>query len=52
MLKLVFAGNLVYARESGFQTPEISIPFKALEDFSGSKENWCPRVDSNHRPAV
>ena len=37
MLKLVFPGNLIYARESGFQTPEISLPFKALEDFSSPK---------------
>ena len=37
MLKLVFPGSLVYSRESGFQTPEISLPFKALEGFSGPK---------------
>ncbi|MBZ9650170.1 recombinase family protein [Sphingobium sp. 3R8] len=37
MLKLVFAGNLIYSRESGFQTPEISLPFKALEDISSPK---------------
>ena len=38
MLKLVFAGNLIYAREHGFQTPEISLPFKALESVSGQSQ--------------
>ncbi len=38
MLKLVFAGNLIFARETGFQTPEISLPFKALEDVSSQKK--------------
>ena len=37
MLKLVFAGHLVYSRDSGFQTPEISLPFKALEEISSQK---------------
>ena len=34
MAKLVFADKLIYRRENGFQTPEISLPFKALRDFS------------------
>ena len=44
MLKLVFAGNLVYARKTGFQTPEISLPFKALEVISSPKKgNGAPK---------
>jgi len=35
MLKLVFGGHIKYDRENGFQTPEISFPFKALKDISG-----------------
>ncbi|AGH51411.1 resolvase [Sphingomonas sp. MM-1] len=38
MLKLVFTGHLTYDRKTGFQTPEISLPFKALEEISGSKK--------------
>ena len=41
MLKLVFAGNLAYSRESGFQTPEISLPFKALKEISGPKREMA-----------
>jgi site-specific DNA recombinase len=41
MLKLVFAGNLIFARKTGFQTPEISLPFKALEDFSSQKRGMA-----------
>ena len=41
MLKLVFAGNLVFAHKTGFQTPQISLPFKALEDFSGQKREMA-----------
>ncbi len=41
MLKLVFPGHLIYARESGFQTPEISLPFKAMEDFSNPKRKMA-----------
>ncbi len=37
MLKLVFPGSLVYARKIGFQTPEISMLFKVLEDISSPK---------------
>jgi site-specific DNA recombinase len=37
MLKLVFPGHLIYRRNSGFQTPEISLPFKALGDISVPK---------------
>ena len=41
MLKLVFAGNLIFTRETGFQTPEISLPFKALDDFSNPKREMA-----------
>lgn len=34
MLKLVFPGHLIYCRKTGFQTPEIALPFKALEEIS------------------
>lgn len=38
VLKLAFAGNLLYVREEGFRTAELSLPFKALSDFSGAKK--------------
>lgn len=41
MLKLVFTGHLVYDRKTGFQTPEISLPFKALEEISGPKREMA-----------
>jgi len=37
VLKLAFSGNLAYCRKEGFRTAEISLPFKALQDFSGVK---------------
>ncbi|MDE1466120.1 zinc ribbon domain-containing protein [Aurantiacibacter sp. D1-12] len=42
MLRLVFGGHIKFHRENGFQTPEISLPFKALSDFSGHKEGMVP----------
>ncbi len=41
MMKLVFAERLAYSRETGFQTPEISLPFKALEEISGPKREMA-----------
>lgn len=35
VLKLAFAGNLRYARNEGFRTAEISMPFMALKGISG-----------------
>lgn len=35
VLKLAFEDNLVFDRFHGFRTPDLSIPFKALRDFSG-----------------
>lgn len=44
VLKLAFADQLAYDRESGFRTPEISLPFKMLEDIcSGNLEMAHPR---------
>lgn len=37
LLKLVFAEPLPYCREKGFRTPTKSLPFNALEAFSGGK---------------
>ncbi len=33
VLKLAFSRRLPYCREKGFRTPEISLPFKLLEDM-------------------
>ncbi len=41
MAKLVFADHLIYCRENGLQTPEISLPFKALEELSAPKEGMA-----------
>ena len=41
MLKLVFGGSLQFKREVGFQTPEISLPFKWLGEISGSKKGMA-----------
>ena len=37
VLKLAFKDHLAYDRETGFRTPEISMPFKALGDICGGK---------------
>ena len=34
VLKLAFADNLQYARNEGFRTPNLALPFMALADFS------------------
>lgn len=36
VLKLVFADKLVYTRDTGFRTANLSLPFKALAAFSSS----------------
>jgi len=38
LLKLTFSKHLIYCRKHGFRTPEMSIPFRALEDFSHPKK--------------
>ena len=42
VLKLTFADRLAYVRNEGFRTANLSLPFKALADFSG-KENKMAR---------
>ncbi|MEW8562583.1 MAG: recombinase zinc beta ribbon domain-containing protein [Candidatus Thiodiazotropha sp.] len=37
VLKLTFSDRLAYVRGEGFRTPETTLPFKALSDFSGEK---------------
>lgn len=51
MLKLVFPGHLVYARKTGLQTPEISMPFKALESFLSPKRGMA-RSEGVHLPTI
>lgn len=44
VLKLAFKDQLAYCRDSGFRTPEISLPFKALGDIcSGNFRMARPR---------
>ncbi len=38
VLKLVFADRLRYARNEGFRTADLSLPFKVLTDFSGAEK--------------
>ena len=37
VLKLTFANRLAYCRNSGFRTPQTTLPFKALEAVRGTK---------------
>jgi hypothetical protein len=37
VLKLAFAERLVYVRNEGLRTPNLSLPFKALANFSGDE---------------
>jgi hypothetical protein len=34
VLRLAFSGRIAYRKDEGFRTPELSIPFKMLGDFS------------------
>lgn len=43
VLKMAFIGRLAYSRKSGFRTPKISIPFKALADFQSMKNEMAHR---------
>jgi site-specific DNA recombinase len=47
VLELVFAHRLAYARDEGYRTAVISMPFKLLGDIDTSKVKWCPWPDSN-----
>ncbi len=51
VLKLVFSDRLRYARNDGFRTPDFSLPFKMLADFSGAKSRMVEvrRNTSNGR---
>jgi len=39
VLKLTFANRLGFCRETGFRTPELSMPFKVLADISAGKKS-------------
>lgn len=38
VLKLTFADHLIYCRNSGYRTPNLSMPFKVLRSFSDAKK--------------
>ncbi|MFZ4122768.1 MAG: recombinase family protein [Caulobacterales bacterium] len=38
VLKLAFSGNLQYARNQGFRTAALALPFKALAEFPSTRE--------------
>ncbi len=42
VLKLVFAHKLAYHRIQGYRTARMTLPFKALEDFSDSEKSMVP----------
>ena len=44
VLKLTFADRLVWSPETGFQTPEITMPFKMIGATAGSKIGMADRV--------
>ncbi len=48
-LKLTFPNRLMFDRLKGFRTPELSLPFKALGDFSMLEREMAHRhgVSSN-----
>lgn len=50
VLKLAFAGDLQYGRNEGFRTPNLSIPFKALSDFSAARKGMVG--DAGIEPAT
>ena len=41
VLKLAFADRLKYTRENGFRTADLSLPFKVLGAFAGSKSQMA-----------
>jgi site-specific DNA recombinase len=43
VLKLAFADRLVYVRNEGLRTPNLSLPFKALAEFSGAKNGMVAK---------
>lgn len=42
VLKLAFAERMTYCRESGYRTPEISLPFKMLEGIQNPQKDMVP----------
>lgn len=44
MMKLVFGGRITFDRKSGFQTPEISLPFKMLTGLSSPEKGMVRRA--------
>ncbi len=44
VLKLVFSDKMAYHRNQGFRTPTLSLPFKALVDFSDAENNMAEEV--------
>ena len=49
-LKPAFAERLGYCRETGFRTPETSVPFRVSGGISGQKTRWCCDGGLNSRP--
>src|SRR5690606_24760016 len=41
VLKLAFAGRLVYTRNEGLKTTDVTLPFKVLEGFRGGKSKMA-----------
>ncbi len=50
-LKLTFPNRLMFDRINGFRTPELSLPFKALGDFSMLKREMA-RPERFERPTL
>ena len=50
-LKLTFPNRLMFDRLNGFRTPELSLPFKALGDFSMLKKEMA-RPERFERPTL
>jgi site-specific DNA recombinase len=50
-LKLTFPNRLLFDRNDGFRTPELSLPFKALGDFSVLKREMA-RPERFERPTL
>ncbi len=43
VLKLVLCGHIIYDREHGYRTPDLSLPFKMLGDFCEQNAAMVPR---------
>ena len=49
VLRLAFADRLAYAREGGFRTPKMALPFKLLEQISMGKCEMAERAGLKNR---